>query len=364
MNCRTWVEIDGRALRGNLQALRRASGSAQIIAVVKANAYGHGIVPVARECARWGVERLAVATVAEGTALRRAGLRKPILVLSPALREEYAEAIGHKLELTLSNLKEAQELARLGKKMWRLAFAQLQVDTGMGWLGVWHSEAAGLIQRLQKLDGLELRGFYTHFARAAEKNSAMTHAQWNLFFALRRQFPRLYAHAANTHAVCRDFAADAVRPGIGLYGAAHVSAPVGLRPVLSWKARITQVRTVPAGRTVSYGATYKTRRQTTLATVAAGYADGYPRLASNTGFVLVNGRQCPVCGRVAMDQMVVDVTGAGVVRAGQTAVLIGRMGRKSISAHDLAGWAQTISYEILAGIGPRVLRVYLHFKTV
>jgi alanine racemase len=363
---RSWAEISGTALHHNLRTLRRAVPcDSQIIAVVKANAYGHGMLPVAAECVREGVEWLAVANATEGVALRRHRIRRPVLVLGALLREEMELAIKDNLVVTLSSLEEARRFETVARRLRRKVRAHFKIDTGMSRLGVWHDEAGAVIERVAALPHIQLEGLYTHFASAGE-DDVMTRRQWRSFTKFRKLFPRLYMHAANSDAILprQPFAADGVRPGLSLYGMAATSrARALLKPVLTWKSRIVHLHRATSGRTVSYGATYRVRKAETLATVSVGYADGYRRSLFQRASVLVGGRRCPVRGRVTMDMIVVDVSRVPHVQFGDEVVLIGQQGSEEITAYEMAVWAGTISYEIFTGIGSRVVRTYPGFKS-
>jgi alanine racemase len=350
-NRRCWVEVDGRALRHNFRILRGLIPRAtRVMAVVKANAYGHGLVATARELEIIGTDCLGVANVAEGVILREAGVTLPILLLSATLPEEMEDAVSHGLTLVLSSYTEAKTLDRIARKLGDQARAHFKIDTGMGRLGCWHPFAREELVRIRRLPGVLVTGLCTHFA-AADDNAGLTHAQWKAIAPLFNENPTLERHAANSPAVTRryGFHADLVR--------------LGLRPVLTWKSRITLIREVGRGRTVSYGATYRVRFPQRQAVVAMGYGDGYFRLHSNASHLLVRGRRCPIRGRVTMDQIIIDVTGARGCRVGDEVVALGRQGGEEIQARELALQAQTIPWEILTNIGARVPRVYRNFKT-
>jgi len=364
---RCWVEVDGRALRHNFRVLRRLLPRAtQVMAVVKANAYGHGLIPMARELEAIGTDWLGVANVAEGEALRQAGIRLPILLLSATLPEEMADAVRLKLALILSTCDEARQLSRVAQKMRRRAHVHFKIDTGMGRLGCWHEIAREEFARIRGLPGLEIEGVCTHFA-SADDNAGMTRAQWRAIEPFFAENPTLLRHAANSPAVTRryGFHADMVRVGLALYGIAPNPEDQGLgfHPVLTWKSRITLLHELARGRTVSYGATYRVPSREVHAVVAMGYGDGYFRLHSGASHLLVRGRRCPIRGRVTMDQIMIDVTRVPGVRVGDEVVALGRQGGDEIRARELATQARTIPWEILTNIGARVPRVYKYFKS-
>jgi alanine racemase len=364
---RCWVEIDGRALRHNFKVLRGLIPHAtRFMAVVKANAYGHGLVPTARELALIGVDWFGVANVTEGLALREAGLRQPILLLSATLPGEMPAALEQDLTLTISSLAEARALDRAALRARRRAGVHFKIDTGMGRLGAWHTEAREILARIRRLAHLRVTGLCTHFA-SADDDPRLTRAQWKIAAPFFAENPGLIHHAANSPAVTHryGFHADLVRAGLALYGVPPRPADrrLGLRPVLTWKTRVCLLREVGPGRTVSYGATYRVPARQRHAVVAMGYGDGYFRLHSQSGHLLVRGVRCPIRGRVTMDQIVLDVTRAPGCRVGDEVTALGRQGAQEIGAGDLAAGAQTIPWEILTNVGARVPRLYRHFES-
>jgi alanine racemase len=367
VNRRCWVEVDGRALRHNLKILRGLiPRTTQLMAVIKANAYGHGLVPMARELEATGADWLGVANVAEGAAVRAAGVKLPILLLSATLAEEMEEAVRRKLVLTLSSVQEARALDRIARGLGRKAEIHFKIDTGMGRLGCWHAQASGELSRIQRLPGLKVTGLCTHFA-SADFNIGLTRAQWEIISPFFAEHTDLLRHAANSPAVIRryGFHADLVRVGLALYGVATSpeEQSLGLHPVLTWKSRVTLLREVGRGRTVSYGATYRVPSRQHQAVVGMGYGDGYFRLHSNASHLLVRGRRCPIRGRVTMDQIIVDVTHVPGCRVGDEVVALGSQNGEEIPARELALQAQTIPWEVLTNISARVPRVYRYFRS-
>lgn len=365
---RCWGEVDGRALRHNFKILRRlVPRETQVMAVVKANAYGHGLVAMAREFQASGADWLGVANVAEGAALREAGVTVPIMLLSATLPEEMEEAVRHGLTLILSSYQEAKKLARLAHAAGEAAEVHFKIDTGMGRLGCWHPQAREELARIRRLSGLVVKGLCTHFA-SADDDVALTKRQWKAMQPFFEENKDLVCHAENSPAVTRryGFHADLVRLGLALYGIAPnpTDEGLGLRPVLTWKSRVTLLRDVGRGRTVSYGATYRVKSAERQAVVAMGYGDGYFRLHSNASHMLVRGKRCPIRGRVTMDQIILDVTAVPDCRVGDEVVALGHQGREEIQAHELAAQAHTIPWEILTNIGARVPREYKHFQSL
>jgi len=365
---RCWVEIDGRALRHNLRVLRGLiPRTTRVLAVVKANAYGHGLIATAREFEALGVDWLGVANTAEGMALRHGGIVRPILLLSATLSEEMDDAVQHRLTLTVSSVAETRELARVAQRAKRPADAHFKIDTGMGRLGSWHREAEAELKRVLAVKGVKITGLCTHFA-SADEDAVLTRAQWKAVTPFFKAHRHLLCHAANSPAVTHGygFNADMVRAGLALYGVPpHPrDARLGLRPALTWKSRICLLRDVGPGRTVSYGATYRVPSRQHHAIVAMGYGDGYFRGNGPQGHLLVRGVRCPIRGRVTMDQIVVDVTRVPSVRVGDEVVALGGQGDATITARELAVHAGTIPWEILTNIGARVPRSYHHFQVV
>jgi alanine racemase len=380
----SWAEIDLDAITHNLREVRRVCRpQARIMAVVKADAYGHGASAVARTVLENGADTLGVARAEEGLALRRAGIRAPSLVFGYSSPEQAGELLEHDLTKTIFSLEQAQHLSAVaGSRRQRLK-AHLKIDTGMGRLGVVAGPAArggveevGLMQRateqvsaIARLPFLEIEGIYTHFAAADGADKASARRQLALFHEFLARLRRLglwfpLRHAANSAAIIDlpETHLDMVRAGIMLYGfypSAEVNRErVELRPAMQLKARVAQVREVPAGFRVSYGSTYEAPRLTRLATVTVGYADGYNRLLSSRGSMLVRGCRAPVVGRVCMDQTVLDVGRIEGVRPGDEVVVFGRQGNECIAVEEIAVATGTINYEIVSTITARVPRLY------
>ena len=361
----TVAEISLPALRQNFQQVARRVGTSIILAVVKANAYGHGAVRVSQTLLACGARRLGVATIAEGVELRQVGVTAPILVMGGALSDGVAALLEYDLTPVLTSPDCIASLVGLASGRSAPLPVHLKIDTGMGRLGFSPKEAVSL------LDGgwppaLQLEGLMSHLASADEADTQVTEAQLAQFRAVLEQAKRLgiaipHAHVAGSAGILGFPAShfDLVRPGLMLYGYAPgaLKSP-DLRPVLTWKTQIVQTKRVTPGQAVSYGGTFIVKRPTTLAVLAVGYADGYSRAFSNRGRVLIHDRMVPVVGRVCMDLTIVDVTDIPPVSPGDDAVLIGQQGSVTITADDLASQLETISYEVLAGIGPRVQRVY------
>lgn len=365
----TIASVDLAALTFNLRQARQClSAGCEILAVVKADAYGHGAVAVTRALAQQGVTRFGVATIQEGAQLRDAGIHAQVLVMGAVPPAQFADLLGYALTPVLYDSLMAAELAaRLGSGPVPYP-VHLKVDTGMGRLGLTPEQVLPLLQSPVFQGPLRLEGLMTHLADADNEDPTYTRSQLERFRMVLTQLRTAglsvpLIHAANSAAILGHPAAHftAVRPGLMLYG--YSAAPAGtastdLKPVLTLRSQVAQVRTVAAGDSVSYNRTFIASRPSRIAVLPIGYADGYSRTLSNRGQVLVQGRRCPVVGRVCMDMTLVDITDLPTVRPGDEAVLIGRQGHDAILATDLAAWIGTIPYEVLCGIGPRVLRVY------
>ncbi len=360
---RCWVEVDGLALKQNLKQLRSLiPESTRILVVLKANAYGHGLVPMAQECAANGVEWFGVANLAEGAALREAGISTPILLLSAALPEEMEEGIKYDLSFTISSFEEASVLSRKAIELGEQAAVHFKVDTGMGRLGCWYEDAEAKMRQIEALPGIQMNGLMTHFS-APDDNELLTREQWNRITPFFKRHPSLVRHAENSLTLVGDygFHADLVRIGLALYGVVPGNVP-GFVPTMTWKSRITLIREVGPNRGITYGATYVTKQTERHAVVAVGYGDGYFRAHSNGAGMLVHGKRCPIRGRVTMDQVVLDVTGVDC-KVGDDVVLLGRQQGGEITAWELAREAGTIPWEVLTNVSSRVHRHYTHFQS-
>lgn len=366
----SYAVIDLDAIAHNVGAMRRAVGpGVEVFAVVKANAYGHGAVPVARAAREAGAQRLAVGRLDEGIELRKAGIDAPILALSYALPAEAEGMVRHDLTTAVATVEAARALSARAAALGKVATAHLKIDTGMGRYGLLPDEAVAFMAQVADLPALRFEGIFTHFSVADAADKAYTHQQFEQFqavIAALREAGHTFAlrHAANSAATL-DLPAthlDAVRPGVALYGlypSAEVSRQAGLRPALSLISHVARVRTLPAGASVGYGRTFVTPRPMRIALVPVGYGDGYHRLLSNRGAVLIHGRRAPIVGRVCMDQFMVDVSGIDGVTQDDPVVLIGEQGGAAISAAEVAAWAETINYEVVTSLTGRLPRVYL-----
>jgi len=366
----TWAEIDVAALKANIRGLKERIGSqCQLLAVVKANAYGHGAPVVAQAALEAGASRLGVACPDEGVELRRAGIQAPIVILGYTPPAEAEKAVEHGLTPTVNALDHAEAVARASQKLGRVTAVHLKLETGMNRFGLDRKAVLELARALESMPSLRLEGAYTHFACADEADKSFTWRQFEEFMAVARELDVPIRHVANSAAILElpEMALDMVRAGIAIYGlypSAAVSRSVVLRPILSLRSRVARVRVLAPGETVSYGRTWAAPGPSRVALVPIGYADGLTRLLSNRGTMLVRGRRAPIVGRICMDLTVVDVTAIHGVAEGDEVVILGTQGQESIPAEEIAAHAGTISYEILCGISRRVPRVYVEGQRV
>ena len=367
---RVWAEIDPSALAHNITLLTARFGPARVMAVVKADAYGHGVTQIAPLCAEFGLSDFGVATPAEGALLR--SLLPPdaaIYLLGPALPSEAPAIVHHRLTLLLSSLEMGQALSKAAQSQNVTVSAHLDLDTGIGRAGAQVSDAHALLSALDALPNLRITGLATHFADA-DDNPEDAHSQHALFLsfldALGPRAQSLLIHVSNSPAALNlpHSAHHALlRPGLLLYGIEptpnlFAERHLPLRLVLSLKTRVSLCRFLPAGATISYGRTYTVPPGGgTYATLTVGYGDGYPRGLSGRGFVLLHGQRAPICGRVCMDQIVVDVSAIPNVQAGDVATLIGADGAETVTAGELAALIPTTPHAITTGLTGRVGRV-------
>ncbi|MBO6005103.1 MAG: alanine racemase, partial [Verrucomicrobia bacterium] len=347
---RCWAEVDLNALRENLAWIRHRVGPlTQIMTVVKADAYGHGLKEIASHLMNCGTNAFGVANLNEARDIRSRGQGWPILMLGACTKDEIEYAIRQKVMGTISTLDEAEAYVSVAKKMKATALIQVKVDTGMGRLGVEADQALALVRQLKNMEEQEgcirLKGVYTHLA-AVEDDEEFTKNQLEQFSSLVKQLLGMgigldYTHASSSGGILFEDNSlfNTTRPGLIIYGIAPTGSrvPEGkiqdfLRPALSLKCRVSLVKNIPAGKTLSYGHTYTSPKPMKVATLTAGYGDGYNRAASGKGYVLIHGQRCPILGRITMDQMIVDVSAVQVsVRNGDVAVLIGSQGEESIT---------------------------------
>ncbi len=369
----TRLEVDLCVLADNFSAIAQAVAPARVMAVVKANAYGHGLVPVARCLQDAGARHFGVAIVEEALLLREAGVRGTILVLGPWPPRQAEELVAAGISCTVYEPSMLRVLGACARRLGRPARVHLKFDTGMGRLGVRSaSDLVALATAAVTEEGVVLEGVFTHFSDAEARDDDFTRGQIAKYAegldALRAAgiAPGL-RHACNSAGILRHPEAhfDLVRPGLLLYGyhpSEFTPPTISVRPALRWRAEIGMLKELPPGEPVGYGRTYYTSRPTRVATVGVGYADGYRRALSNRGQCLVGGRRCRVIGRVCMDQIMVDVTGVEGVKVGDEVVLLGRQGDEEVTAPQLAALCDTAPHEILTGIGQRVPRIYRYSR--
>jgi alanine racemase len=349
-----WAEINLGAIRANCdRILAHLPKGSRLLAVVKAGGYGHGALPIARAAIAGGATGLAVATLEEAHGLGRLVDARNVLVMGGLVAGQAREARAGGWGIAVSNRDLAAALADSDE----VVPVHLKIDTGMGRFGCPPEEARGLARFIDESPRLRLAGTWTHFA-CADSDDAMTSAQFDRFTRAIDTFDvdPGQRHACNSAGVLRhpEFALDAVRCGIAIYGCEWP----GTQPALALRSVVTHVKTVDAGATIGYGATWKATGKTRVATVSIGYADGVQRARSNRGHVLVRGRRAPLIGVVSMDAITLDVTDVPGVQVGDVATLIGADGDEQITAEDVGDWSNTISYEVLTSIGPRVERRY------
>jgi alanine racemase len=364
----TWVEVDLDRLDANLDLLQGHAGQDRdLLLVVKADAYGHGAVEVARSAAGRGVRHFGVATLHEGIQLRHGGIEANIWVLSPLLESEIPEAVEHRLEPTLPSLSFARSLSAVSLGRGRATRVHVEVDTGMGRTGIDPDDAIPFLREVDELPGLRLGSVYTHFPEADSANSDFTLGQWKSFHDLLVKLEEMgirppFLHAANSAALLRypEVLGNLVRPGLAAYGLSPPNAAdLDLQPTMSFKSRLVQVRNLPAGRSISYGRDFVTERPSVIGVVPVGYGHGYSWLCSNRGAMLVAGRRAPIVGRVTMDLTMIDLTDHEAVEPGEEVILFGRQNGVALPVEEVAGWSGTLSYEVLCTIGKRVSRIYL-----
>lgn len=366
----TIAEIDLQAIRHNLHQIRQLlAPSTYIMAVVKANAYGHGAVKVSKAVLSAGAHFLGVALPEEGAELREAGFDVPIFVLSLALPEQARIFIDYNLIATVCDLENACLLAKIARAASSAVDIMVKIDTGMGRIGLPAEEAIDFLKKIISVPGLRLQGMFTHLAKAEDKDQTFTQQQVQKFMVVVQGTQRVgltlplisIANSAGlVNMTARHF--NLVRPGIMLYGlspASNFEVPFSLQPAMQFKTKVAFIKKVPAGTPIGYGSTYVTPQKTFVATLPVGYGDGYNRHLSNKADVLIRGRRRKVIGKVCMDQIMVDVGPGGDVCPGDEVVLFGRQGEEEITVTELADLAGTINYDLLCAISSRVPRIYL-----
>jgi len=367
---RCWAEIDLAALERNVKLIRASlPPHIKYVAVVKADAYGHGLHQTVARLMHAGADLFAVANITEAAAIRELGPGWPVLVLSPLLPEEDNFLLEYEATATVSCAEEVERFDAVGRAAGRVIGVHLKIDTGMGRVGVWHEAAPRLYSQLRTASHLRLDGAFTHFS-SADEDPAFTAEQRRRFLAALRRcdgldLSRLLIHADNSaglETAHGEQPFNAVRVGLLQFGILphphSMLARVHTEPVFSFRTRVGIVKTLPAGTDISYGRTHTLRRDSTVAILCAGYGDGIARACSNRARVLIHGRLCPVLGRITMDQTIVDVTDVDGVRCGDEAVLVGRQDGQEISISEFSAWSDTIPWETLCSVTKRVPRLY------
>ncbi len=359
----TWVEIDLHSIKKNLATVKSIVGdSVSILAIVKADAYGHGAVTVSKTLINNGVNKLGVATLEEAMELRESGINHPIIILGGIQKDEIDDVIKNGIIPTIYDVEILKELASSAKKINTNYSYHLKIDTGMSRLGIKHQDVDLFFEKHSQYNNLRLKGLFSHLSMADEAESEYTDKQIKLFFESLEKFRKLniepeYHHLANSAAIQNypGSHGNMVRPGIMIYGAGACNG-YQLSPVMKLKSKIIQLKNHEKGTSVSYGGTYITDKNTKIATVPIGYADGYLRILSNKAFVSIMGKRAPVVGRVCMDFIMVDVTEINEVKVGDVVTLFGD---GNVSLDDVADWAETIPYEIMTLVGKRVHRLFI-----
>ncbi|MGI6224944.1 MAG: alanine racemase [Peptococcales bacterium] len=367
-----WAEVDLEAIRHNLFEVKRLVGSKKIMAIVKANAYGHGALEVGKYLLNNGVDCLAVSLLKEALTLREGGVKSPIMILGWTPIEDYEKALENNIVLTIYNLQEARKLNQEAKYMGKKATIHIKIDTGMTRLGLIPSEEnLKVVSEILSLESLEVEGIFTHLSTADESDK--TYSRWQLerFLSFvkkveertNRRIP--IKHAANSAAIIDlpEAHLDMVRPGIMLYGlwpSSEVNlTQADLKPAMTLKARASRLEKFPQGTRVSYGGIFTTPGETIIATLPLGYADGYTRLLTGKGEAMYEGKRFPIVGRICMDQCMVDVTSNPTIKPGDVFILYGNGKNDNISVEEIAEKIGTVNYEIICMLSDRVPRIYV-----
>lgn len=369
-----WAEVDLKAIAHNIRELRRITNpKARFMAIVKANAYGHGIIEVARQSLENGAEALGVANIEEGIQLRKAGINAPVLIFGYTSPVHAKKLIEFDLTQTVYSYETSRALSEALSAYGKKIKVHIKVDTGMGRLGLLRGikdNSVSEVESISRLPMLELEGIYTHFATADKSDRSYAGKQFEIFMDFLNQLRIAgleipVTHAANSAAIINmpETHLDMVRAGISIYGL-YTSEEVDrsiikLKPAMALKTKIIHLKEVPAGFKISYGTIYETEKPTTIATVSIGYADGLNRLLSSKGRMLVCGHSAPIVGRICMDLTMLDVGNIPEIAIGEEVVVFGRQGNASISVDEIASTINTINYEVVSTIMERVPRIYL-----
>jgi alanine racemase len=360
----TWIEVDLNAIEHNLKAIKSMVGpGTKILAIVKADAYGHGAVKVSQTLEQNGIDMLGVAFPGEGIELRNNNINIPILILNPVLSEQIEDVIKYSFRVTVCSLDIANEISITAKRYHRNIRIHVEIDTGMGGAGVFPDKALSFIKALLLIENLEIEGVFTHFNSSEEKDKSFTYEQNRKFKEVIKQLENEkisipLIHAANSAAILDipDSYFNMVRPGLILYGifpSNYVLRNIDLKQALSFKTRIINLKQLSPGSVIGYGRTFEILQQTTVATIPVGYKDGYNRCFSSLGEVLVNSKRVPIIGRVCMDRCFIDITNLTDVEIGSEVILLGNQGNETISIESAAELIGTIPYEVVCNVGTK-----------
>ncbi|MBN1549926.1 alanine racemase [bacterium] len=366
----TWAEIDLSAIKHNLTTIQQRVKPAKIIAVVKANAYGHGIIRVADAAVKSGVDFLGVGFLEEGLLLRRRGFKIPILVLGGVLFRQIQKFLLNRLDITVSSLGLAYAVNKAAAKLGTIANVHLKFDTGLNRIGISHRKASLVFERIVPLKNIKISGIYSHFATADEADKTFTELQIKRFENIIETAKSFHFEPEHIHIACSGAILqhpgsyyNMIRVGLimyGLYPHLNYNPNLNVKPVLTFKSRVVFLKDVNEGEPISYGRIYYTQQRSKIATIPVGYGDGYNRRLSNKGNVLINGRRYPVVGTVCMDQIMVDLGPDSSVKIGDEVVLYGNQGTESIRVEEVASQIGTIPYEVTCWLARRVPRIFIN----
>lgn len=366
-----WLEVDLDAIAHNVRIIKQVVGkNTKIIAVVKANAYGHGAIEVSETLLENGVTMLGVGVIEEGIVLREAGIKAPILICGLTMNDQIEPLVMYNLTATVCQLKTIQTLSRIASKNKKRARVHIKIDTGMGRLGIPTTDTLNFVKKISQMKNIEIEGIFTHFAATNEEDRNYTKKQFEKYkkalLELERERINIpLKHVANSAAILNSssFHLNAVRPGIIIYGLfpwPETKRTVQLRPAAEFKTKIVFLKEVPAGKSIGYGRTYSTTKPTRIATLPVGYADGYSWLLSNNGEVLVRGERAPIIGKICMDLCMIDVTHIEGVQIGDEVVLWGKQGSRMVSVQEIAQRTGNIVYEVICMVDKeRVPKVFI-----
>ncbi|ASK64390.1 alanine racemase [Virgibacillus phasianinus] len=365
----TVAEVDLTAFKENTQKLKKHVEKSMLLAVVKTNAYGHGIIPIGHEAVNAGADRLGVTTVEEGAMLRESGISAPIHILSSVIPEQAVDIVSYRLTASISSRKLARAISEEATKQGQHIPVHLKLDTGLHRFGVDPHDVVDFCNTCYHLQGLYWEGIYTHFSSADEGDWQLTEQQYTLFMEtvikLNKQgfnFPVRHVGGSTITIERKDMHLEMVRPGLALFGYHPVQRQQGiikLKPVMKIKSQLLHVREIPANTPVGYGGSYVTSTKEKIAIVPIGHGDGYQRLLSNKGEMLVKGKRVKIVGTISLDQTLINVTGIPDISSGDEVILLGRQGDEEISARDIANWIHSVVDEVLASLMERVRREYV-----